>query len=215
MRADSQIPLPKGAVFAHKPGMTRRSQRSRAYAPDPGAPGRPCDMPDCTAAGEYRAPRSRQTLNQYWWFCLEHVRAYNASWDFYKGMSPAQIEAQLRADTAWQRPSWPLGRLGSGALPEEALRDPFSILSALHAKQQRAKADKAPQELREPLATLGLGWPVTMEQLKARYHELAKRHHPDANNGDRGAEERLKVINLAYATLRGKLAAEPRMAAAG
>ena len=101
------------------------------------------------------------------------------------------------------------------ALRAIAERDPFSILSALHAKQQRAKADKAPQELREPLATLGLGWPVTMEQLKARYHELAKRHHPDANNGDRGAEERLKVINLAYATLRGKLAAEPRMAAAG
>jgi hypothetical protein len=172
-------------------------------------------MPDCTAAGGYRAPRSRQTLNEYWWFCLEHVRAYNASWDFYKGMSPAQIEAQLRADTSWQRPSWPLGRLGAGGLPEEALRDPMSILDALHAKPQRANFDKAPQELREPLATLGLGWPVTMEQLKTRYHELAKRHHPDANNGDRGAEERLKTINLAYATLRGKLASEPRLAAAG
>jgi DnaJ-class molecular chaperone len=69
--------------------------------------------------------------------------------------------------------------------------------------------------MREPLATLGLGWPLTMDELKARYHELAKRHHPDANNGDRGAEERLKSINLAYAALRGKLAAEPRMAAAG
>jgi DnaJ-class molecular chaperone len=54
-----------------------------------------------------------------------------------------------------------------------------------------------------------------MEQLKSRYHELAKRHHPDANNGDRAAEERLKSINLAYSALRAKLAAEPRMAAAG
>ncbi len=195
--------------------MTRRSPRSRAYAPDPGAPGRSCDLPGCLAPGGYRAPRSRQTLNEYWWFCLEHVRAYNASWDFYKGMSPAQIEAQLRADTSWQRPTWPLGRLGASALPEDALRDPLSILAALHDRPRRAQADKAPAELREPLATLGLGWPITMEQLKARYHELAKRHHPDANNGDRAAEERLKTINLAYAALRGKLAAEPRMAAAG
>jgi hypothetical protein len=70
-------------------------------------------MPGCGAQGEYRAPKSRQNLQEYWWFCLEHVRAYNGSWDFYKGMSPGQIEAQLRADTAWQRPSWPLGRLGN------------------------------------------------------------------------------------------------------
>lgn len=195
--------------------MTRRSPRSRAYAPDPGAPGRPCDLPGCTAPGEYRAPRSRQALNEYWWFCLEHVRAYNASWDFYKGMSPAQIEAQLRADTSWQRPTWPLGRLGAAPVPEEALRDPLSILAALHERPRRAPANKAPSELREPLATLGLAWPVTMEQLKSRYHDLAKRHHPDANNGDRAAEERLKTINLAYAALRGKLSAEPRMAAAG
>ena len=70
-------------------------------------------MPGCEALGEYRAPKSRRDLNHYWWFCLEHVRAYNSTWDFYKGMSPGEIEAQLRADTAWQRPSWPLGRLGS------------------------------------------------------------------------------------------------------
>ena len=64
--------------------MTRRTPRARAYAPDPDAPGRPCDYPGCPCAGEYRAPKSRTTLNEYWWYCLEHVRAYNATWDFYK-----------------------------------------------------------------------------------------------------------------------------------
>src|SRR4051812_25837629 len=104
--------------------MTRRSPRIRAYAPDPGAPGRNCDVPGCGALGEYRAPKSRQTLNDYWWFCLEHVRAYNAGWDFYKGMSPGEIEVQLRADASWQRPTWPLGRLGATRVTEEELRDP-------------------------------------------------------------------------------------------
>jgi len=51
--------------------------------------------------------------------------------------------------------------------------------------------------------------------VKSRYHELAKRHHPDANGGSRDAEERLKTINLAYATLRSRLVAEPRLASTG
>jgi diguanylate cyclase (GGDEF)-like protein len=61
---------------------------------------------------------------------------------------------------------------------------------------------QAPTEIREPLATLGLSWPITQEAVKSRYKELAKRNHPDANGGNRAAEERLKTINLAYAAIR-------------
>ena len=177
-------------------------------------------MPDCCNQGEYRAPKSRVALNDYWWFCLEHVRAYNASWDFYKGMTPGQIEAQLRADTSWQRPSWPLGRIGAAnAWEQDALHDPLRILAAGGVNQGSARprnaADQAPTELREPMATLGLSWPTTLDQVKTRYKELAKRHHPDANGGDKAAEERLKTINLAYAALRTKLTAEPRLQTAG
>jgi len=70
-------------------------------------------------------------------------------------------------------------------------------------------------ELREPLATLGLSWPTTLDAVKSRYKELAKRHHPDANGGDRAAEERLKTINLAYAAVRSRLVAAPSVAAVG
>ena len=173
-------------------------------------------MPGCGAAGEYRAPKSRTALNDYWWFCLEHVRAYNAAWDFYKGMSPGEIEAQLRADTAWQRPTWPLGRLGA-RIDADLLNDPLHVLNAgrrAHEAEQRARAAaEMPADMREPLATLGLDWPLTLDVLKTRYKQLAKLHHPDANNGDRAAEERLKTINLAYATLRGRLTAAPMAAA--
>jgi hypothetical protein len=187
----------------------RRSPRSRAYAPDPGAPGRSCDTPGCAAAGEYRAPRSRTTLNEYYWFCLEHVRAYNASWDFYKGMSAAQIEAALRADLVGQRPTWPLGRLGAMAdrLEDAVLRDPLGALAGGRREAARPRQE-VPAELRQPLAVLDLPWPVTIEELKNRYKQLAKRHHPDANNGDRGAEERLKDINLAYAAIRKRVTAD-------
>jgi hypothetical protein len=195
--------------------MTRRTPRPRAYAPDPAAPGLPCDYPGCAASGEYRAPKSRSSLNAYFWFCLEHVRAYNAKWDFYKGMSATQIEAQLRADTGWQRPTWPLGRLGARFLDEDALRDPLHVLATGRARSAERARAVTPPDLREPLTTLGLDWPVTLDTVKTRYKELAKRHHPDANGGDRAAEERLKTINLAYAAVRTHLAAEPRMAATG
>ncbi|CAH2603664.1 J domain-containing protein [Rhodovastum atsumiense] len=173
-------------------------------------------MPGCGGFGEYRAPKSRSQLNDYWWFCLEHVRAYNASWDFYKGMSPGEIEAQLRADTSWQRPSWPLGHIGAQRIEEALARDPLHLLDAARLRAGAAsRHDEPPAEMREPLATLGLTWPVTLAEVKARWKELAKRHHPDANNGDRASEERLKCINLAYAALRGHLAGGQRVAAAG
>jgi len=192
--------------------MTRSTSRPRAYAPDPAAPGHSCDFVGCPNAGAYRAPKSRTELNQYFWFCLDHVRAYNAAWDFYKGMTPGQIEAQLRADTAWQRPTWPLGHLG-GHIDEQMLRDPNHVLNAgFNARRATPAADVVPTELREPMATLGLDWPITLDALKARYKELAKRHHPDANGGDVASEEKLKNINLAYAAIRVRLNAEPQAA---
>ena len=142
------------------------------------------------------------------------MRAYNGSWDFYKGLSPAQIEAHMRADTAWQRPSWPLGRLGRPrAWEDDLLRDPLQVLSAGRVRNPAANREHAPSELREPLATLGLSWPTTLDAVKLRYKELAKRHHPDANGGSRESEERLKTINLAYAALRSRLIPEARAAA--
>ena len=195
--------------------MTRRTPRPRAYAPDPAAtPGRHCDSPGCPVAGEYRAPKSRSSLNEYHWFCLEHVRAYNLAWDYYKGMTPGQIEAETRRDTSWGRPTWPLGSIGRQTFDETQINDPLHLLATGRINRDKPKPG-TPAEMREPIRTLGLEWPVSLEALKARYKELAKRHHPDANGGDRAAEERLKSINLAYAAVRHYLTDTPRMAAAG
>jgi DnaJ domain len=194
--------------------MIRRNSRIRAYAPDPESPGRTCDAPECNAMGEYRAPKSRNSLRDYWWFCLDHVRGYNATWDYYKGMTPGEIEAGLRSDTSWQRPSWPLGHLGAGSWRDELVNDPLHVLDVAGLRgTARHTREQTPAELREPLATLGLSWPTTLDQVKTRYKELAKRHHPDANGGDRAAEERLKTINIAYATLRSRLNAAVHAAA--
>jgi hypothetical protein len=172
---------------------------------------RRCEAPGCAAAGEFRAPKSPRQLHEYRWFCLDHVRAYNAAWDFYKGMTPGEIEQSIRADSTWGRPTWPLGNLGHG--PELRLDDLLDM--AGHQPRRRAPADElAPADLKSALETLGLPWPVSREQAKARWRELVKLHHPDANGGDAGAEARVKTINEAYSRLRHRLPPSAGAAAA-
>lgn len=167
---------------------------------------RVCDHPGCAEGGEYRAPRSRDRLGDYFWFCLEHVREYNKSWNYYAGMSDAEVEADLRRTTTWDRPTWRFG-LGDAAARGQTfrrVRDPFGVFDDDGADDIRtgpARPSSLSPEGRA-FAVMALEPPLTLEQLKRRYKELVKKHHPDANGGDRDAEERLKSINEAYTTLR-------------
>lgn len=195
--------------------MARRGDRARPLSADPVEPARPCDQPGCPNPGEHRAPRSRDRLDDYRWFCLDHVREYNRAWDYYRGMDPTRIEAHLREDSGWQRPTWPLGRLGSAPrLDAQAFHDPLGILRGAGDRPKAPPRDEAPAELRAALGVLDLAWPLETATLKARYKELAKRHHPDANGGDRASEEKLKDINQAYGLLIRRVAPAP-LAAAG
>ena len=167
---------------------------------------RSCEVPGCTAAAEHRAPRSRARLRDYMWLCLEHVRAYNSAWNYYAGMSEAEIEAHRRADVTWQRPSWPFGAHGADGRIDA--RDPFELFPgedgpASETGERIAALDPAQ---RQALNVLELTPPVTKEAIKARYKELVKQLHPDANGGNKRAEERLKLVNEAYTALK---AAQP------
>jgi hypothetical protein len=165
---------------------------------------RVCEAADCAEAGAFRAPRSPAALRDFRWFCLKHVREYNLAWDYYKGMSTAEIEANLRSDSMWQRPTWPLGRLGHAAKVEQILEDELHV--AFGDKTRAPAQAKLPSELHDALEALDLAWPVSLNAVKAKYKKLAKRYHPDANDGDKKSEEMFKAINLAYTTIRGKFA---------
>ena len=177
-------------------------ERPRAGGP---AGLRCCDHAGCTSEGLYRAPKSRDKLNDYYVFCLDHVRDYNRSWDYYRGMSQNEIEAHIRYDTVWQRPTWPLGSFSSGQSrdPLSAIRDGFGFFADRQRAEEQAREDWRPRTAEEKaLWVLGLRPPMTLAEIKARYKELVKRLHPDANGGDKDAEEQLKIINQAYSTLK-------------
>jgi hypothetical protein len=199
-----------------------RSASQQEWVPDAlRARIRGCDRPGCAGEGVHRAPRSRDRLNEYFWFCLDHVREYNASWNYYEGMSEEEVEASVRSDTTWQRPTWPLGGrfsesrrtgpLGGGYRYWRAnIRDDFGFFGdggEAHPGGKDGPRREAQNEETEALAVMELEAPLTLAELKARYKSLVKQHHPDANGGDKAAEERLKVINRAYSTLKKLLAA--------
>jgi len=171
---------------------------------------RPCDFPGCCATGTYRAPRSRENLHEHYWFCLDHVRAYNAQWDYLKGLSADEIEACIRDATVWERPTWPLGE---GFRREKKLFDKLKrSFFADGGETAFSEEEPAPPShadgRREALAVLELTPPVDFKKIKARYKQLVKKHHPDANGGSPKAEEKLKSINQAFTVLRGMYRAE-------
>lgn len=172
-----------------------------------------CAWEGCTAAGEYRAPKDRD-LRSYVTLCLEHVRAYNASWDYHKGASVADLEAEIRSAATWERPTWKMGSLGGGR-HRYKVHDPFGFAAGTAfdpegetSSTKDSKRDEASQvhaARQSALKVLSLTMPVTLEGLKQRYKELVKKYHPDANGGSAEAETRMKIINQAYQLLRTEL----------
>lgn len=186
-------------------GIMSRSFLASHAGPARNADLRACDHPGCAATGEFRAPRSRAALNQFYWFCLDHVRAYNAAWNYYAGMSMDEIEQEIRHDTVWQRPTWPFGT----RLYRYAARFKDSGLFGFEDEAEPGRNGNGAKHHHHPaspearaLAVFNLEPPVSLPGLKTRYKELVKLNHPDLHGGDKDAEERLKVINQAYATLK-------------
>ncbi|MBU6444807.1 MAG: J domain-containing protein [Alphaproteobacteria bacterium] len=167
---------------------------------------RACARPDCPNEGTHRAPKSRDHLGEYLWLCLDHARAHNESWDFFSGMSETEIEAFRIGAVTGHRPTWPLGKRGAGDRhqpgPEEYM-DAYGVFADVAEKPGPRAPQRVLTKLQlQSLEMLDLDATATLHQIKARYKELVKRFHPDANGGDRGAEERLKQVIKAYGVLR-------------
>ena len=73
--------------------LMRRQPIDPVFAAEPEPPVRACEHPGCPGGGEFRAPKSRLELDRYYWFCLEHVRAYNSAWNYYAVINDSEIEA--------------------------------------------------------------------------------------------------------------------------
>ena len=171
---------------------------------------RKCDKNDCNNEGKFKAPKSRVLLNQYYYFCLEHIKEYNKSWDFYKGLSVNQIENSMREDIIWNRPSWPLK--GNYHKVMDQINNFFNEeINDLNPNERENKYfrnklldENLTKDENKALSTFNLNLPLTLDKIKKTYKKLVKIFHPDVNGNDKKAEEKFKEINNSYKILLKK-----------
>lgn len=181
----------------------------------------PCEWPGCRRAATARAPKSRDLPGDFYQFCQAHAAEYNKNWDFFAGMSEAQIRYHQELElTTGGRPTW---QMKAGRFSREAAAfaakfggahnqgagswtDAFDLFGAgRRAAQPEAEAETGPRigrMERQALADLDLEPGVDKAKVRMRYHDLLKRCHPDLNGGDRGAEEKLRRVLQAWKTLK-------------
>ncbi len=172
-----------------------------------------CQWDGCPEAGTHRAPVGRMKEGEYFRFCFDHVREYNKGFNYFSGLADSEIARYQKEALTGHRPTWKMGANGaSRSSPDFAqarsgragyyrnVRDPFNLFGggARSAPRQR----KAGPLEAKALEMLGLDTNATGADIKARYKELVKRHHPDANGGDRGSEDRFRDVLHAYRVLK-------------
>lgn len=190
--------------------------RTRRRKVEEAAPAEPtCQWDGCDRPGLHRAPVGRNAENQYFLFCFEHVREYNKGYNYFSGLSDNEIARYQKEAITGHRPTWTVGvnkaarsaplqstaRSGSAA-SQARMKDPFGFVSGARSGGPRAQPRKLKSLEAKAFDTLGLAEGATATDIKTRYKELVKKHHPDANGGDRGSEERFRAVIQAYQLLK-------------
>ena len=179
----------------------------------------PCDHPGCDKTGDYRAPQGRDREGQYFCFCIDHVREYNATYDYFSGMSDDAVAKYQKEALVGHRPTWNMGvnrAAGEAGSPDELHPDSLGIFRA-RARHGQAEAPRRPRysiATTKALTTMGLDETADAAAVKARYKQLVKQLHPDANGGDRSSEDKLRDIIRAYNFLKTIKLSPPGAAAA-
>ncbi len=177
-----------------------------------------CEWPECKNKGAHRAPKGRDQAREYWHFCLDHVREYNQSYNYFSGMNADAVARYQKDALTGHRPTWKMGANGGAKQAKGTVEgdfggasDPFSVFAELNGRarwrpgpgaEPKTEGRKIFNAERKALQVMGLGPDATLEDVKVKYKALVKQHHPDANGGDRSTEDRLIEIIKAYNYLK-------------
>jgi DnaJ domain len=173
---------------------------------------RVCEHDGCEQPGKYRAPKNPDHLEDFLWFCIDHIRAYNTKWNFFENHSEAELEKQFAADRVWERPTKPFGKKGQteqGATAEAkawarlGIDDPMEVLGQNATRNPgsgrgQVMARRLPPTERKALEILEAKDHWTKAEIRQAFKSLVKILHPDLNGGDRQDEDRLQEVVWAW-----------------
>jgi len=164
---------------------------------------RVCEHPGCDEAGQYRAPKSPDILDDYYWFCRDHVREYNLKWNFFSGATEEEFQEQLDKDRVWERPTRPFAKQGEEqrAWARLGIEDAHEVLGE-KATQNPGRSitgtRKLPPTERKALEILEARDHWSRPEIRKQYKSLVKDLHPDMNAGNRADEDRLQEVVWAW-----------------
>ena len=168
---------------------------------------RRCEHPGCAEAGQYRAPKSPDHLEEYLWFCKEHVREYNLKWNFFEGTTEQEFNEQMDKDRVWERETKPFGKRSEEqrAWARLGVNDPHEVLGD-NATRNPGKSvtgtRRLPPTERRAIEILEAKDHWTKAEIRKAYKSLIKVLHPDMNGGDRSQEEQLAEVVWAWDQLK-------------
>lgn len=169
---------------------------------------RPCWAPGCREPGEFRAPPLEGASPgdgppRFRWMCLDHVRAFNAGYNFFNGMTADEIHLAQRPYAGWERETRAFSGTADRGPRWADFSDPLDAIAArFRAEPRREDGKRLSEDDRASLTVLGLGTDADRSALRKRYSELVRTYHPDRNGGDRTHEARLQKVIAAYQQLR-------------
>jgi curved DNA-binding protein CbpA len=171
-----------------------------------------CEHPDCDRPGTHKAPRGRGQEGQFYNFCMDHVREYNKSYNYFSGMASDDVAAYQKDAALGHRPTWKMGergkRPGTGRNGKTGktfnYEDPINVLGEDGAEIETPSIERRQllAQQRRAFETLDLDEAADGELIRTRFKALVKKHHPDVNGGDKSSEHRLREVIQAYNTLK-------------
>ena len=151
-----------------------------------------CSNPKCNELGIYPAPKSRDQLREYLYFCISCIRDFNKSWNYFEGLNEKELEVEIRKSVTWDRPSWKFGTKNINYDFEKA----FNKFENQKYKRNKRVLDK---KLENALKILGLSHDTSIKEVKKKYKLLAKKWHPDVQNDKKSKINKDKFINITNA----------------
>jgi hypothetical protein len=151
-----------------------------------------CDWDNCKETGAYKAPVEKDNSKKYRLLCLNHIKIFNKSWNYFENMNDQEIEFFIKSDLTWHKSTKTFGSSDNffSILWNNALDDKLNIFKSSNFRD--FKKTKVSQQDKDALQTMEL-------------NDEVKKYHPDKNQGNKKFEDKLKMITLAYSQLKKTL----------
>lgn len=191
----------------------RRRAKNRSKTGEVQTSDKICEHSGCTKKGAFRAPKSNDNVDDFQWFCLQHVREYNQKWNFFQNHSAAEMDKQIKNDSLWERKTKPFNSKSKNTSHPEGrawarlgFDDPYSVLGEMGTNRDESSQDTLVKKLsgndRKAAEILGLTNEKSKSEIRKKYKALVKDLHPDRNSGRRDDEEELAKVVWAWEQIK-------------